>query len=505
MEKQENEPINSNMQDNKNKNNKKFIIGYIIFLIILIFVTIFRVYLKIEKINEAKNEEKIIVTTEEKEKSSDESKYLITSYKETYNDNSIKIIDYYDIDGKIVNKYEYDEDYAYNIKYIQIEGLKNKTVEKNINERLKKKAYELKEKHNAENVYTYVDANFANVLSVSISTDIVGQMETINIDLSTGNDIKFKDLFLPSTPINSILTDSFYETLAWYYSYNNEEFIDDMSKVDWSDTEEKFLQLINKYNKNKDNLKFSVSPNYITIHGLIDKDIIDYEYVSGMDIYIDLTKYIGEVTFYKKYLTKNSIYEDDSIGKKNTIVFTNNDVFETRIYYGFLKDNIFFEEVVLDYEGNYYKDDNLKYVRKLIEELSEKTKKQLIEETSKKQGKFYQIEYYIINNEEDNYICVEAGIYQATCSIEYFKNDAFLDYIKMKSMPRGDAMLNGFSKYQDFPNLQISETKIEEYYISKTGETITKEETLKKLNTEIKNEEREDKPSLLVVNVEDEL
>ena len=336
----------------QNKGNKKFIIFYIVFVVILICATILAIYFTIqnmEKQEEIKQEENPItnvneVVTETPKKEAEDKKYAITSYQETYDENAIKIIQYYDANGTVTTNREDLSPSDEWINFIQIDGLKNKSIQNNINERLKNAAESLYKSNMG--VSTYVFANFCNILSVEISG--FDNNITLNIDLATGNDIKLEDLFLSSAPINSYLANALYKTLAWEDSNTNseDEYDLDMSKVDTSEYEEKFLMLINNYNKQKDKLKYTISSNKISIYYLLTPNILDVEWLNNVSIEIDLTECIEEVAMYKKFLTAENIYENNSIGQKDIIVFTDayTDYF-TVLNYGKIQDNIFMEEI----------------------------------------------------------------------------------------------------------------------------------------------------------------
>lgn len=486
--------INDNFKTSTDLPKKsRFAMKYIIFLIILAIITASCIYFTIQQIDENNNEKNISTTNtsieqEQTKKGSKDIKYVINSYTETYNENSINITIFNDVDGKIYTDESYGYEYKSRIEYVQIDGLINKNIQKKINDRLKQTAYSLK----SENVSSVVTANFSNILSVYIYND--EKIETINIDLSTGEDIPFEKLFVSSATINAYLVDALYETLAW--NILDYESIDpdwnDMSKVDTSEYEEKFLMLVNNYNKNKNNLKYSIYTNSVSIYGLIDKRIIDSEYLNQMSIGIDLTKYINEIAMYKRFLTNDNIYEDESIGQKDTIVFTGsmweNEYFE-RLNYGKIQNNIFIEEVMSKFVNEEIDDTPaLEYVKKL----SEENKANLINNNNKKNGVFFQRAYSIWYDEQQRYFEINVSTYQATCSLEYFKNEAFLDYIILKTKKAADVSLIGFAQYykDEFPNFTISPNTYEQYYINLDGEVLgnSYEEVQEKMSKEIVQE-----------------
>lgn len=484
------------------KKKSKFAIKYIIFIVILVAFTALAIYFTIQSINKEISENNIV--SEEIKKQSDDSKYLISSYSETYNNNSINIIKYYDTDGNVSRDDNFYDDYNYRVDYIQIEGLKNKKIQNDINQKLRQKAYALKH----QNTYSSVCGNFSNILSVSIFND-ENKYDSLNVNLATGEEIKFEELFEASTPINSYLVDALYETTAWQSINLWEDENNDMSKVDMSDFEDKAIMLINNYNKNKNNLAYNIGPNFICIYGLVDKRILDTEYADETIINIDLVDCINEVTMYKKFLTNESIFENDKIGYRGTVVFTPDDEeYETRLNYGKIKDNIFLEEVIQDYNKSYNTAPELEIARKFIKKMSDDTKTELINKTKSNRGVFFQREYSAWYDDEKKYTVVNCSTNQATCSIAYFENEAFLDYIKLKAMPRGDAVLMGFETYyQDkFPNLSISEAKYETYYLNEKGEIIARsyeemEEILRK--EQMQNEVQNEITNIIITNTVD--
>lgn len=477
-----------NIKDIK-KDNKKFIYKFIIFLIILILTTALGIYFTIIYIdkNEENNEvnNNIIeneLENEEDKKIPEDIKYAIKSYSETYNTNSIKVNKYYDTDGKISTEYVLDESkYKYQIQFLQIEGLKNKEIQNQVNLMLKKLSYDIKDKY----VYATVTASFSNILSVQCYND-KGQINTLNIDLSTGENIPLEKVFVSSATINSYLVDGLYKTLAWdnLEVIDGEEIQNNMDNVDTSEYEDKFMRIINNYNKAKDNLKYSIYPSKVSVYGLVDEEILSsgiYEYTS---VDISLIDHSDQVAIYKRYLTKESIFENDNLGQKNIVVLTGNALEEeymTKITYGKIADNIFMEEILLN---NFDENNGMQTCSEYIRKISDEQKELLKSQAYKNKGYFFQREYSIYYDRSNDYYIISTIAYQATCSISYFKNEAFKDYINLNAMPRADAGLRGFSDYMkdDFPNLEISEEKAKDYYIGKSGEFLgyTKEEAKNK-------------------------
>lgn len=464
---------------NKNS-NKKFIIGYTIFLVILIYLTILGIYLTIQNSSDEKISIQNIISQEFKKNNNaslNDSKYTIASYEDTYDSNSLNIINNYDIDGHVSTN---DSDnFTYKIHFIQIEGLKNKDLQYQINEKIKQKAYTLGFNDNI--VISYVAANFSNILSVLMYSN--KSLDTLNIDLTTGNEIRLEDLFVSSATVNKYLTDSLYKTLAISNLQKNEETgksTVDMSKIDTSSYEDKFMILLNNYNNSKNSLKFIIQPNVINVYGLVDNKIIDIDKASSINLDINLIDYPKEVIMYKKYLTDKSIFDDYNLGTKNITVFTVNKPEtdkEIKVNRGKIQDNIFVEEIAYD---NVEHPDNTEdpgtknkdKVKDYIKKLSDDQKNALINQISNSRGAFFQRAYSFRYDPQNEYYVINITSYQAMCTLSYFKGDAFLDYIKLKAIHQTDNILIGFdqSLKDTFPNLEILPSKTEEAYINIDGE-----------------------------------
>lgn len=489
---------NSQYKPIRKKTSKHFIILYTLFLILLIYGTFLGIFLTIQRINNSDDpdsESIIDVILDGVKKLSPDTKYTINSYTDTYDNNSITITNYYDVDGNVSTEDSADANYRSRIQYVQIDGLKNKDIQYKINEKLKGKAYVLG--YNDYYISSYVTANFSNILSVILYNS--NEVDTLNIDLSTGNDIALEDLFVSSATVNSYLANALYKTLAWQSAQtpDGQEMKEttDMTNIDTSEYEDKFLMLINNYKKQKNQLKYVIQPNSIVVYGLIDKNIIDTEHPEYLGITINLIDYIDEVAMYKRFLTKKSVFENDNLGMKNTIVFTRavgDSEYENRMTYGKLQNNIFIEELLLTY-GKY--EDHVNVAKDYIKSLSEDQKANLINQTSNSKGTFFQREYYLDYIPAEEYYVIRTTSYQAMCAIDYFRNNAFLDYIKVCALPRVEAGLNGFTEHMadNFPNLEILPTKYESYYISTTGEFLgnTEEEAKAKIREKKQKEEQE--------------
>ena len=478
----------------KTNNNKKFIIGYIIFCLLLICIMSIIILITIKGLNVDDTFVAIKQENAETKRDTKDKKYVIKSYADTYDTNAINIKKYYNISGTIMNEEEYNSNPANylsnnSVNFIQIEGLKDKELENKINTDIKRKAYELR----GTNINTYVTANFSNMLSIIFYNNF-NNIDTLNIDLSTGNEIKFEEIFISTAPINSYLADALYKTLAWQSlsidENGNEE--NDMNNVDTSEYEDKFLMLIKNYNKNKQNLKFSITSNSISVYNLIDKNIINNEHAENIGITIDLIDYIDQVAMYKRYLTNKNIYENNDLALKEIIVFTGNyelQKYNERISYGKLQKNIFVEENLF----NDNRENNINVAKEYVKKISEEEKTKLINDNDSKKGTFYQAQYNIWFNKDAGYYQITRQFSNVKCKRQYFENEAFLDYIKLKAMPSPSVDTNMFSYWGEgkFPNFEIVNSGNEMYFIDKEGNFLgnTREQAEEKLRPQEENAE----------------
>jgi len=462
------------------KKTKSFIVKYIIFVIILIIITAISIVFSMKYIDKTISQAEILEESElessekieETKMLADDSIYGIKSYSETYDTNSLEIKRYYNLDGNITSEDPYSG-YETRIEFIQIEGLKNKEIQDRINAKLKNVPYTLeKEKF----VWSSLTANFSNVLSVVFSSDKENAFKTLNFDLITGEEITFENLFVSSAPIKSMIASGIYEKFAWdklYEDYEGYNGLYDMENADTSEIEEQFLLAAQKYDKIKDDIVFYFTQNSI--------NILNPEFKCT----INMSKYANEIAIYKRYLTEESIFENDDLGTKGTIVFTEDigiyDGDAERISYGKITDNIFVEEILFDYS---IQEDETKIISDYVKKLSAERKTILRQETPNNKGRIFQGEYHVFKNENNGYYEISVNYYNAECSLQYFEDEAFKDYIEVKGKERADVGLNAFALYmrEDYPELNISNAENKIYYLSFTGEFLgnTEEEVKNK-------------------------
>ncbi len=204
------------------------------------------------------------------------------------------------------------------LKYPQLVGLKNQQIQTKINNELAKIAEKTwKEALEFEAVYIEngsVWGNFSNLLSINFAysyeyDDPEGKRRSkyvnypYNVDLTTGDEIQFADLFISEEEakeaLRKMIYGSVYSQLGWGVFGEGAEL------------DEEILN-INRQLGPLDEIKFVLTPTHININ----------ELVSGLGIYTKLELYKDQLAIYDRYLTKDSIFEKSIKSNENIMVFT---------------------------------------------------------------------------------------------------------------------------------------------------------------------------------------
>ena len=198
---------------------------FVRFLIVLI-VAIIAFIVMFNRINSYVKPDVVFVeedttnTVPENTTKTEKTQYNQLSITDQYYKNAIKISTLYFSDDKDGEKSE----------YIQIDGLRNETIEKNINDKLKKEADRLRKEIMNLNpkatdffLQSYVTANFGNMISVRYQCYAIepdnssgmggtlwhGGTNVVTLSLVDGRDLYLDDIFAPEN-INTILLGSSY-------------------------------------------------------------------------------------------------------------------------------------------------------------------------------------------------------------------------------------------------------------------------------------------------------
>lgn len=472
------------VSDKKSSNKDKLkVVILIVFAVLAVLVTASLLTYKYIESNKDKNEGNtgnigntgsINNVIENKGESAD-SKYLV-SFQDMYTINPITIVSKEYKSGKIKVDGE-TEDKVY-IDYVQISGLVDTAIQNRINEEIKNTAFKSSDEITSKQqyrAYTYVQGNFSNILSINIdilvyeNNELVNEQDiSLNYNLATGEKIKFLDLFADNTPMNAIIYDVKYESLAWDTEINLDASKDELDKAtnmdrrDTSEYEDIILKAMNRYNNlDKDKIDFYVTPSMVYAKLPINEN--------GEELYcaIKLYKYIDYVTMYKKFETDKVIYEN--IQAEKLLVFNDMMEFTTR-YYKIETDNLFisvFDDLASDWrieqEQEYiqkYSKDAVNMKNKLEQKYLDETVaniKKLADKNKTKKG--YMARYMVTSDiseydngyGEETFITVSMYGTLEEMDIDYYRGNAYRLLAKQNVRPRAsiDDLLVGELEYDN--------------------------------------------------------
>ena len=245
---------------------------------------------------------------------------------------------FYDENDLSIEKlYLDDEEY---FSYIKISGLKDKNIENEINEKL----YNMINSFSKEEysyAYSVVTLNAFNIFSAYSQAHKDGehQYKIINIDLTTGNEIKLDDI-INDKNITRPISKAYYNTVAFmlgaekkYDSRYLDEYrwcIEHGEECSFSKTIDEVNEIIKKYDEYLSNLEEESlvyarnydknTPFYITSAGIVVPGITAHDIKSNNEMYIFTKDNPRLFNFYYKYKTDESIYDGTYQGKKNIML-----------------------------------------------------------------------------------------------------------------------------------------------------------------------------------------
>lgn len=310
-------------KDDKKKINKQLLAVVLIGIACIVF-TIALIIVQINNLNEKYKLDEPTNVFESKDKKEDEDKKYVVGENDTLDFNDVETKKFYIVDGT-----EYDNNdnnRAYEAiqsgkkvqEIIKISGLKNKEIENNINSNINKKIMEF-----SQDNYNYVSCdikgNFNDILSIQYGSSAGTRniMKGYTIDLNTGNEITFEDIFTKSAPIASLISNNFFKKLAWDFEvdvdynvvgeeqyFERRAYFSNMNNRDTSDYEDKGLEIANWYKENKGNINYTITPMSVTVYDVETKE-------NKYNVTIPLYENNYCVAIYKRFKSNNSIYEKD--------------------------------------------------------------------------------------------------------------------------------------------------------------------------------------------------
>lgn len=360
------------------KTTKAKVIFVLVFSLICIIATTLLVLYKNIEIEEVSNTDVIQESNEEVK----EKDVPGIDLKGTYNQNDLLI------EEKAVTQKDVE------IRYFQISGLKNKTVENKINKEIEHIALnwykeEIKDLDEVINVYISMwnSANFADTVSFDINyvakiddndDGFYQGFKGINYDLNTGEKITIDKMFTSDAPIENILRQSAYYAIA--SSRCEDNLAGDLIISDYGDIEDEILEIINSYKKGEIT-DFYYSPQAIYLMYQDNKKILN----------IDMEDYAEYIAIYNRYLSEESLYENNNVGMKNLYTLSNrySDIY---YYQNYQKADNYFIEISIDFQST--QDDE--FAKKLVQDKIEAIEAE-IEKVKQKENpnNFYILNYYI--------------------------------------------------------------------------------------------------------------
>ena len=303
--------------------------------------------------------------------------------KGTYNQNDLKLEEVSVTQKKV------------EIRYFQISGLKDKNIEEKINKEIehialnwyKEEIKNLDEVINV-NVSMWKASNFANTISLEI--DYVAKIDDdddgfyqgvkgLNYDLTTGEKITIDKVFTSDAPIEEILRKSAYYNFVSCKIEDN--LAGDLIVSDYGSIEDEILNIINLYKRGKIK-EFIYTP----------QDIILY-YAENQSINISMEDYYDYIAIYNRYLTGESLFENNNIGIKNIYNLSSryNDIF---YYQNYQKEDNYFIDISIDFQSEFSDEFAKKLTQEKIDAIEEEIEK-VKQKVKENPNNFYILNYYI--------------------------------------------------------------------------------------------------------------
>ena len=247
---------------------------------------------------------------------------------------------YYDTNSLKWEKKKYEDNKSL-IFYMQMSGLLNKDIEASINKKLKDAAFKFNQdlqtqysKSNESQFLSFlvndknqiissqaVSASFGNVISVVNYSNAYGDLTFCNIDLNSGKDLKFEDMFTSNTDIKQLLSSIFIKKLGDNKTieyYNKDSYYDDeqgkMVDFEYGDAffKEVDVRTLERAIKRffaTDKIEFGFTDNR-----LIFKFPLTTE--QPTTFYINYSEHLDNIAIFSRFNSRNSLFENDKYSVK---------------------------------------------------------------------------------------------------------------------------------------------------------------------------------------------
>lgn len=388
----------------------------------------------------------------------------------TYSENSLHV-DSFEVSGD-----------QYHGNYYQISGLKNKEVESKINAMLKADSIDL--------VPTLVESdtvgiifdqilygNFSNILSVytyiSVETTEQGGQgipvyqsfnRCTNVNLADGSAISLDDVFMDDTDILQIVSSELYEDSVWNSKWEEsmETWDETVTEID----ERKFQSQVKKFQEawQKDEVQLYISPENVVIW-------LEDDYF----LTIPLEDYVDDVAIYTRFLTEDSLYEDNTLGTEGVFNFSTLFSYGSTYHdYGEKRENLFVDAKDLIFLDEEDQSDIVKQIHaQTLTELKQEVEEQMqYAEEHPEQGFFFTMGYTV---EEDKTITVRKTKHVYTMDLDYYQNQ-FVEILAnsyRRSSEGGGIEDTVYVIYdQEVDPIQLDVEETSEYYSAKSGKKL---------------------------------
>ena len=248
---------------------------------------------------------------------------------------------YYDENDLFIEKLYIDEEQYFS--YIKISGLKDKSLEEKINKKLYDLVNEQMDKGYTR-IHSYVPLNAFNILSVYIDAykDNNSDYKTINIDLTTGNEITLSDIVNTKNLIKP-LSHAYYDSASFMINSEIKRknmYLDEYNECIKSDyscdgilgglSVEETKELIKTYENyiptiEDESLAYARNFDintlfYMTSAGIIIPNVNMYDLTGNNEIMIYTKDNPRLFNYYYKYKKDESIYDGTYEGIKNIML-----------------------------------------------------------------------------------------------------------------------------------------------------------------------------------------
>lgn len=276
---------------------------------------------------------------------------------------------------------------------VSIDGLKNLEVEDRVNKILS----ELNALEDEEDYGCYVNFNVSNVLSITCDE------EARNIDLTTGKEIKFEELFNQNTNMDALIRAEAYQYACSVGTCLSDNYYED----DYENTvEQDMISFLQDYKEGKST--FGINYTSFSFYTLRD----DY----GWYYHSSYAPYYDELTIYNRFLTDEDIYQEEITNYclPQACGFIDSSS-NSNLYYQtgeFLNDTNYLEFYVYNSSGSNLVYDDFSEYPFNMKEIGEKIKEQLVEALDLEQINHFKnisVNASIYNNELNGYQ-IEYGI-----------------------------------------------------------------------------------------------